>query len=727
MSLPQVGSVIGGRYRLDRRLGEGGMGTVWAATHTVTLCQVALKLLRPEARSQHERFLREARAAASVEHPHVVRVQDVFPAEDGTPTMVMELLAGESYQARLDRQGRLSVAETAAIVLPVVSAVGAAHAAGIVHRDLKPDNIFLATLPDGTTHVKVLDFGIAKLTVVDSLARRDLPGITRTGALLGTPFYMSPEQAVGEGVDHRSDIWSLGIVLYQSLTGVLPTRADTLGGVLRMVMTGNLPPLSQQGVELPPEVVALVDRMLAHDAELRVSDLHEVQAILSRYASVSVPTFGDPVAVITSSPGLSSSSTLHMGDTMLDPSASGGSTTGALTRTPPESVHIPKRSSAPLMVGGLLLALGAGGGVAWRVGLIGAKEPTAVEAETDSAPELEEPKLGLQVMQQYRDPDDDKAGTQRDPSWWEGASQDFGEAAEQPGAPERWRAAHHFTSAMANHRRGDHEAALKAVDEAILIAPKWAELHAGRADVLVDLKRYDEALDASRTAQRFDPKWWVAVATMARAQAGKAQLDEAIATYQRALTLAPNKPRLLAELALSCHANHLDGEAVRYADRALAINPNMVSVRMMLAERAVEAGRDPDEAVKQSERAVTLAPKSPNARLLYGDALLLAGRRQHAEAAYDRALELVDTHGDGGVPEARLQEVKAAWAAGRLPALRGKAMPSTHGSGTYRSNPEGRTRPNPTRPKPSPPDRSRPAPKPSPPDRSRPGGIPDVF
>ncbi len=720
MSAPfQVGSVIGGRYRLDRRLGEGGMGTVWAATHTVTLRRVALKLLRPEARSQHERFLREARAAASVEHPHVVRVEDVFQAEDGTPTMVMELLAGESFQARLDRQVRLSVGEAAAIVLPVVSAVGAAHAAGIVHRDLKPDNIFLATLPDGSTQVKVLDFGIAKLTVVDSLAQRDLPGITRTGALLGTPFYMSPEQAVGEGVDHRSDIWSLGIILYQALTGVLPTRADTLGGVLRVVMMGALPPLRQQGVALPEEVVSLIERMLAHDVGERVADLHEVQAVLSRFASVSVPTFGEPVAVITA-PGLASSPTLQMGDTLLDATGDvAGTTTGALMRTPPESVFIPKRSSAPLVFGGLVLALAVGGGVAWRAGVF-AEEPAVHVDEPDDVPELEEPKLGLEVMAQYRDPDDDKIGTQRDASWWETGARDFEEAAKQPGAPERWQAAYHFTLGMAKHRRGEHEAALEAVDQAIALEPKWAELHAGRADVLVDLKRPDDAIEASRLAQRFEPKWWVAVATMARAQASKQNLDEAIATYQRALTLAPKKPRLLAELALTCHANHLDGEAVRYANEALAISPNMVSVRTMLAERAIEGGTDVNEALEQSERAVTLAPKSPNARLLYGDALLLAGRRQHAEAAYDRALELVAEHGDAGLPEARLKEVREARAAGRLPAPRGKAVPQTPRSD--------RSTPKASRSKPKPTQRSSPSPTPAPPpNRSTPGGIPDVF
>ena len=159
------GSLIAGRYRLEHHLGEGGMGTVWAATHTVTRRSVAMKFLKDSMRHRkdlRERFLREAAAASSLKHPNVVEIIDVFDFAEASPVMVMELLKGETLGAKLLRDERLSVEETAALMLPVVSAVGAAHAHGIVHRDLKPDNLFLLE-GVGEPSVKVLDFGIAKL------------------------------------------------------------------------------------------------------------------------------------------------------------------------------------------------------------------------------------------------------------------------------------------------------------------------------------------------------------------------------------------------------------------------------------------------------------------------------------------------------------------------------------------------------------------------------------
>ncbi|HEU4533914.1 MAG TPA: serine/threonine-protein kinase, partial [Polyangiaceae bacterium] len=221
---PAPGEVVGGRYRLERLLGSGGMGAVWAATHLVTRRAVALKMLRaldgarPEER---RRLLREAQAASAVEHPNVVRVLDAFEA-DGAPALVMDLLTGESLAQRLAREGRLSLGEAAVVLRPVVAAVAAAHRAGVVHRDLKPANVFLAAGSGGGPDVRVLDFGVAKLL--------ERPGgdahsgsLTRTGEVVGTPFYMSPEQFYGEpDVDPRADVWALGVVLYECLAGRRP-------------------------------------------------------------------------------------------------------------------------------------------------------------------------------------------------------------------------------------------------------------------------------------------------------------------------------------------------------------------------------------------------------------------------------------------------------------------------------------------------------------------------
>src|SRR5882724_5232926 len=185
-----AGMVVAKRYRLDRLLGEGGMGVVWAATHTVTRRSVAMKFLRGETRGMsqdlRQRFLREARAASAVRHPNVVTITDVFELDDETPVMVMDLLVGETLGQKLARETKLTLEQTAAILLPVVSAVGTAHALGIIHRDLKPDNIFIVegTPPGGA--VRVLDFGIAK--VIELEGEGESTGlITDTGAILGTP------------------------------------------------------------------------------------------------------------------------------------------------------------------------------------------------------------------------------------------------------------------------------------------------------------------------------------------------------------------------------------------------------------------------------------------------------------------------------------------------------------------------------------------------------------
>jgi len=236
------GLVIAGRFRLEKRLGEGGMGVVWSAVHVVTRKPVALKFLTAAGRdSKHavQRFLREARAACAVRHPSVVEVHDVLELEGGAPVMVMELLAGETLADRLQRERVMSLPDIARIMVHVCSAIGCAHALGIVHRDLKPENIFLAISPSGQ-EVKVLDFGIAKLTASEGDAAHS-GAITGTGAILGTPYYMAPEQLFGEkDIDHRADIWALGIIFYEALTGQRPTQGQNVGQIYKIVVTGAI-------------------------------------------------------------------------------------------------------------------------------------------------------------------------------------------------------------------------------------------------------------------------------------------------------------------------------------------------------------------------------------------------------------------------------------------------------------------------------------------------------
>lgn len=290
------GALIGERYRLDSPLGEGGMGTVWSAEHTVTRRAVAMKFLSDGVRNRaglRQRFLREASAASALRHPHVVEILDVFDYEPESPVLVMELLSGETLGKKLAKDERMGIEETAALLLPVVSAVGAAHALGVVHRDLKPENIFLVRHGDDVCP-KVLDFGIAKLSAELYLGGKGGDVLTDTGAMLGTPCYMAPEQATGDGaLDHRADIWSLGVIWYECLSGVRPVEGDNLAQVVTRLVSAAIIPLERLAPELPHEVSATVMQMLSRDAARRPG-LDAVALVLSRYTRFKVPPFGLP-------------------------------------------------------------------------------------------------------------------------------------------------------------------------------------------------------------------------------------------------------------------------------------------------------------------------------------------------------------------------------------------------------------------------------------------------
>jgi len=288
----EPGTVIAGRYVLDHPLGEGGMGTVWAATHQITGGRVALKFVRQGTDPNGEarrRFIREARAAASVEHPNAVGVRDVLEHQE-TPVIVMDLLQGETLAARLERTGPLPITEAVQILLPVLSAVSAAHAVGLIHRDLKPDNIFLSQTPTGEV-VRVLDFGIAKST----RSEEPLSSITESGAVVGTPAYMAPEQLLGEkALDHRVDVWALGAILYETLVGKRPIEGENYGQLVKELLSGVIPRVDKNKPEVPADVVELVAHMLKRDRQERLSDLRAAAEILSAHGVVARPSFRAP-------------------------------------------------------------------------------------------------------------------------------------------------------------------------------------------------------------------------------------------------------------------------------------------------------------------------------------------------------------------------------------------------------------------------------------------------
>lgn len=290
----QTGATIQGRFTLDQFLGEGGMGAVWAAHHVLTGKPVALKILKGVGEEQRRRFVQEARVAAAIRHPNVVDIHDVIELADGRPALVMDLLDGEPLDVALERKGKFELIELMGIVLSVLAGLGAAHAEGIVHRDMKPENIFLCVGPTGEHSVKLLDFGIAKLTALAS-AIRHTSALTQTGSVLGTPMYMAPEQVFGEkGIDHRADFWSLGIVIYECLTGECPIQGDNVGQLFKSISQRDFPPIAKKLPELPPGIAELIDSMLSIKPEDRPDSAREIAQAFAFHTGLSLPAIAEP-------------------------------------------------------------------------------------------------------------------------------------------------------------------------------------------------------------------------------------------------------------------------------------------------------------------------------------------------------------------------------------------------------------------------------------------------
>ncbi|XXX71927.1 serine/threonine-protein kinase [Sorangium sp. So ce134] len=282
--LVRQGQVIAGKYRVDRVIGVGGMGVVVAATHLQLEEQVAIKLLLPAAahsRTLAERFVREARAAVKVKSEHVARVTDVGTLESGTPYMVMEYLSGSDLADALRAGGPMPPHIAVEYVLQACEALAEAHAAGIVHRDLKPANLFLTRRADGSPCVKVLDFGISKVVTGGSD-----PRITDTTAVMGSPLYMSPEQLKSSrDVDARTDIWSLGVILFELLAGAPPFDGATMPQLCVAIMQGIPRPLASFRPDVPPPLEAVIQRCLEKQPERRFRDVGALAEALAPFAS----------------------------------------------------------------------------------------------------------------------------------------------------------------------------------------------------------------------------------------------------------------------------------------------------------------------------------------------------------------------------------------------------------------------------------------------------------
>jgi serine/threonine-protein kinase len=292
ISDPLIGSIIGGRYEVIRKIARGGMGTIYEVRNTKLGRTFALKTITAEAAQDPEvlsRFRREADVVANLSHPHIVEVVDWDQLPDGAPYLVMEYLRGETLAKRVADEGGLPWASIARIADQVLSALGVAHRAGVVHRDLKPDNIFLATDDAGEEHVKLLDFGISKI--------RDSTTFQTTDAkVLGTPAYMAPEQAEGQHdkIGPQTDVWAMGAIVYEMITGKVAFDAPSAPAILYRVCHGRPTPANELRPDMPKELVELLDWAL--DLQLRLDDVEELREELRRVLGpLSGVTFAAPM------------------------------------------------------------------------------------------------------------------------------------------------------------------------------------------------------------------------------------------------------------------------------------------------------------------------------------------------------------------------------------------------------------------------------------------------
>ena len=370
----QPGAVLAGKYRIERLLGEGGMGCVMLATHLQLDQQVALKFIharhaesRPDAVA---RFFREARAAARIRSEHVARVMDVGVLEGGAPYLVMEYLEGQSLEGRIGKPPILLVPDIVDLAIQACEGLAEAHAAGVVHRDLKPANLFLVRKTDGSTCLKLLDFGISKLT-----PRASMPddNVTNTRTLMGSPLYMSPEQLRSlKNVDRRTDMWSMGIILYELLGGRTPFVAETLPEICSLIMTEPPPLLHEIAPTLPEGLRAVILRCLEKDPERRFSDAGGLAQALAPFGGADAPAAAARVVRVVGAGGVPVSPDASVSVAKTAPTI--GGTSAPFTPSAPGASRYPVGLAVAVAAAAILL------GVTLAVGMMVRTRPSQESA-----------------------------------------------------------------------------------------------------------------------------------------------------------------------------------------------------------------------------------------------------------------------------------------------------------------------------------------------------------
>lgn len=381
------GESIAGRYVVESVIASGGMGVIYAGRHLVLDERVAIKCLLPELSTDAEqtaRLVGEARAAAKIRSEHVARIIDADRLPDGTVFLAMEHLDGRDLETLLGERGPLPVDEAVAYILQASEALAEAHGCGIIHRDLKPANLFASRRTDGSTCIKVLDFGISKVLSHEAQVR------TRTGTFMGTPMYASPEQlTTPSDIDRRTDIWALGCVLYELLSGVPPFVRDTMGALVAAIISAPLEPIMARRADVPPTLDAAVARCLEKDRARRWGDIAELAAALAPFAPAQAAISLSRIQALTRPSGGIAFAATESGHSRIPPAStpnlsaniSAHARTVAAWNGPTQAPQASRSSSTPWIVASVVaVALTAGGIILKRSHRAPPAEPAAAAA-----------------------------------------------------------------------------------------------------------------------------------------------------------------------------------------------------------------------------------------------------------------------------------------------------------------------------------------------------------
>jgi len=385
-----TGEIVDGKYRIIRLIGEGGMGAVYEGENTRIHRRVAIKVLHAgvaETAEAVQRFEREAQAAGRIGSEHIVEVLDLGNLPSGDRYMVMEFMDGDSLSARIQKSGRIAPVDLYPIAHQLLAALHAAHTAGIIHRDLKPDNVYLLRTRSGVADfVKLLDFGISKF---NQLSGDSGFSMTRTGAVMGTPYYMAPEQAKGaKDMDHRVDLYATGVILYESVTGQVPFNADTFNELLFKIVLEEPRPIQQLVPEIDPNFAAIINKAMSRDPATRFQSAKEFQQALEQWANGAGAELANALKLPVAKPNAEGSGQFPR-HTPAQPPMLGTGTPGSWSNTGGVAAAQPapeKKSKAPLFAGlGLVAVIAIVGAVfgmrAGKADSTGAAAPDRVAVE----------------------------------------------------------------------------------------------------------------------------------------------------------------------------------------------------------------------------------------------------------------------------------------------------------------------------------------------------------